>query len=60
MVSVMHFLHAYFVIKRPDATTILYDARHKVADCREEAARHACGESKWRSIGAESSCKSRA
>ena len=33
MVSGMHFLHAYFVIKRPDATTILYDARHKVADC---------------------------
>ena len=26
MISVMHFLHAYFIIKCPDAETILYDA----------------------------------
>ena len=32
MVSVMHFLHAYFVIKNPTAQTILYDARHKIPD----------------------------
>ena len=32
MVSVMHFLHAYFIIKCPHAETILYDARHKVPD----------------------------
>jgi hypothetical protein len=32
MVSVMHFLHAYFVIKNPIAQTILYDARHKIPD----------------------------
>lgn len=32
MVCVMHFLHAYFVIKAPHAETILYDARHKVPD----------------------------
>ena len=32
MVSVMHFLHAYFIIKCPDAETILYDARHKIPD----------------------------
>lgn len=32
MVSVMHFLHAYFVIKNPNAQTILYDARHKIPD----------------------------
>jgi hypothetical protein len=32
MVSVMHFLHSYFVIKCPHAETILYDARHKVPD----------------------------
>ena len=32
MVSVMHFLHAYFIIKNPDAETILYDARHKIPD----------------------------
>ena len=28
----MHFLHAYFIIKCPQAETILYDARHKVPD----------------------------
>ena len=28
----MHFLHAYFIIKNPDAETILYDARHKIPD----------------------------
>ena len=32
MVSVMHFLHAYFIIKCPQAETILYDARHKIPD----------------------------
>ena len=32
MVSVMHFLHAYFIIKCPGAETILYDARHKIPD----------------------------
>jgi hypothetical protein len=32
MISVMHFLHAYFIIKCPDAETILYDARHKIPD----------------------------
>jgi hypothetical protein len=32
MVSVMHFLHAYFIIKCPHAETILYDARHKIPD----------------------------
>lgn len=32
MISVMHFLHAYFIIKCPEAETILYDARHKIPD----------------------------
>jgi hypothetical protein len=32
MVSVMHFLHAYFIIKCPEAETILYDAKHKIPD----------------------------
>lgn len=32
MVSVMHFLHAYFVIKCPESETILYDAKHKIPD----------------------------
>jgi hypothetical protein len=32
MISVMHFLHAYFIIKCPNAETILYDARHKIPD----------------------------
>jgi hypothetical protein len=32
MVSVMHFLHAYFIIRCPKAETILYDARHKIPD----------------------------
>jgi len=32
MVSVMHFLHSYFIIKCPDAETIIYDARHKIPD----------------------------
>ena len=32
MVSVMHFLYAYFIIKLPKAETILYDARHKIPD----------------------------
>ena len=32
MISVMHLLHAYFIIKCPQAETILYDARHKVPD----------------------------
>lgn len=32
MVSVMHFLHAYFIIKCPNAETIIYDARHKIPD----------------------------
>jgi hypothetical protein len=33
MTSVQHFLHAYFLIKCPDAETIIYDAKHKVTDC---------------------------
>jgi hypothetical protein len=32
MISVMHFLHSYFIIKCPNAETILYDARHKIPD----------------------------
>jgi hypothetical protein len=32
MVSVMHFLHAYFVIKAPESDTIIYDARFKIPD----------------------------
>jgi hypothetical protein len=32
MVSVMHFLHAYFIIKCPESETILYDAKHKIPD----------------------------
>lgn len=32
MISVMHFLHAYFIIKCPHAETILYDAKHKIPD----------------------------
>ena len=32
MISVMHFLHSYFIIKCPRAETILYDARHKIPD----------------------------
>jgi hypothetical protein len=32
MKTVENFLHAYFVIKNPDAETIIYDARHKVPD----------------------------
>jgi len=32
MVSVMHFLYAYFIIKSPNCETILYDARHKIPD----------------------------
>jgi len=32
MISVMHFLHAYFIIRCPKAETILYDARHKIPD----------------------------
>lgn len=32
MISVMHFLHSYFIIKCPGAETILYDARHKIPD----------------------------
>jgi len=32
MVSVMHFLYAYFIIKCPKAETILYGARHKIPD----------------------------
>ena len=32
MISVMHFLHAYFIIKCPQAETIIYDARHKIPD----------------------------
>lgn len=32
MVSVMHFLYAYFIIKCPDSETILYDAKHKIPD----------------------------
>ncbi len=30
--SVEHFLHAYFVIKCPNAEVIIYDAKHKVTD----------------------------
>ncbi|MGB0600358.1 MAG: hypothetical protein ACPGLY_27085, partial [Rubripirellula sp.] len=33
MVSVQHFLNAYFLIKCPVSTTIIYDAKHKVTDC---------------------------
>ena len=33
MASVENFLHAYFLIKVPEADTIIYDARHKVTDC---------------------------
>lgn len=32
MKTVENFIHAYFVIKNPDAETIIYDARHKVPD----------------------------
>ena len=32
MKSVENFLHSYFVIKNPNAETIIYDARHKVPD----------------------------
>jgi len=32
MKSVENFLHAYFVIKVPDTTTIIYDARFKIPD----------------------------
>lgn len=32
MKTVENFLHSYFVIKVPNATTIIYDARHKVPD----------------------------
>ncbi len=32
MVSVMHFLHAYFIIKCPEAETIIYHASHKIPD----------------------------
>ena len=32
MVSVMHFLYSYFIIKCPKSKTILYDARHKIPD----------------------------
>ena len=32
MISVMHFLHSYFIIKAPKCETILYDARHKIPD----------------------------
>ena len=32
MVTVENFLHAYFVITNPDATTIMYDAKHKIPD----------------------------
>ena len=32
MISVMHFLHSYFIIKAPRCETILYDARHKIPD----------------------------
>tara|TARA_R110002072_G_scaffold84065_15_gene190609 strand:+ start:3060 stop:3761 length:702 start_codon:yes stop_codon:yes gene_type:complete len=34
MKTVENFLHAYFLIKIPQATTIIYDARHKVPDVR--------------------------
>ena len=36
MISVMHFLHAYFIIKCPQAETIIYDARHKIPDVKKE------------------------
>lgn len=32
MKTVENFLHSYFVIKNPNADTIIYDARHKVPD----------------------------
>lgn len=32
MKTVENFIHAYFVIKNPEAETIIYDARHKVPD----------------------------
>ncbi len=32
MKSVENFLHSYFIIKCPQAETIIYDARHKVPD----------------------------
>lgn len=32
MKQVENFLHAYFVIRCPDAETIIYDARHKIPD----------------------------
>ena len=32
MKTVENFLHSYFVIKNPNAETIIYDARHKVPD----------------------------
>jgi hypothetical protein len=32
MKTVENFLHAYFVIKSPNAETIIYDARHKIPD----------------------------
>ena len=32
MKSVENFLHAYFIIKCPEAETIIYDARHKIPD----------------------------
>jgi hypothetical protein len=32
MVSVMHFLHAYFIIKCPKAETIIYHASNKIPD----------------------------
>ena len=32
MVSVMHFLHAYFIIKCPEAETIIYHASNKIPD----------------------------
>lgn len=32
MVTVENFLHAYFIITNPEATTIIYDAKHKIPD----------------------------
>jgi hypothetical protein len=32
MKSVEHFLHAYFIIKAPNADVVIYDARHKIPD----------------------------
>ena len=32
MKTVENFLHAYCVIRNPDAETIIYDARHKIPD----------------------------